>query len=119
MRDWQESVQAEYAGTMDASAAHLRRTLARRVLTLAGRTVPDQAIVVDGAAQWAMAVVDGIMFQLRAYGLTIVRPCAYCGTGHFASLPLVGRIDLGHALAGWQPLHAECAPTDPSDDVGW
>ncbi len=95
------------------------RQMTRRLLALTGATVAESAITVDSAGQWAIAVVDGVMFVLRGTDLVVVRHCAYCGTGLFESAPITNQGDLGYALATWRPYHHECEPTDPPDDISW
>jgi hypothetical protein len=117
--NWQAYVLAEYANITGKLATQRRRELARRILALAGRTVPERAIIVDEGARWAMAVVDGMIFRLRGADLVVARPCVWCGTGHFESAAITNRADLGYALGSWQPYHPECEPCDPLDDVSW
>lgn len=117
--NWRASVIAEYAATADAMPRQLRQRLAQRLLALTGQVVAERAIAVNTSGQRAIAVVDGLMFQLCGNELAVVRPCAHCGTGNFASAPITSRIRLGYALAAWEPYHPECAPADPPDDVSW
>lgn len=100
-------------------ARNMRRQLAKRVFALTGRVLQERAIVENVAAQRVSALVDGVLFRLRGNELVIVRPCAYCGTGHFESAAIASRADLGYKLVTWKPFHDECAPSDPSDDVSW
>ena len=97
----------------------MRHRLARRLLALTDSLVSESTIVVEPAAQWAMAVVDGVVFRLCGSDLVVVRCCAYCGTGRFESVPVTHPSDLGYALTVWQPYHHECEPTDPPDDISW
>jgi hypothetical protein len=62
--------------------------------------------------------MDGVIFQLQGSDLILLRPCVYCGVGHFTSPPIATPADLGYALSGWQPYHADCEPADP-DDAEW
>jgi hypothetical protein len=116
---WQAGALAAYALEAGASGAQLRAELAARVRALTGYALPEDTITVDRAAQRATAALDGVVFQLRGHNLMVLRPCAHCGTGRFASPRVSSRADLGHALSGWQPYHAGCAPEDPDDDIGW
>jgi hypothetical protein len=97
----------------------MRHRLARRLFALTDTIASESTIVVEPAAQWAMAVVDGVMFLLRGSDLVVVRRCAHCGAGRFESAPITHRGDLSNALTVWQPFHCECEPTDPPDDVSW
>ncbi len=118
-RSWQTAILAEYTENIGEAALRRRSTLAGWILQLTGRVVPEQVIIVDAAARWAMTMVDGVMFQLSGHDLVVVLPCAHCGTGRFESAPITSRIDLGYTLAAWQPFHGDCEPTDPNADVNW
>lgn len=97
----------------------MRHRLARRLLALTDSIVSESTIVVGPAAQWAMVVVDGVLFRLCGSDLVVVRCCAHCGTGRFESAPITQRGDLSYTLTVWQPYHRECEPTDPPDDISW
>jgi hypothetical protein len=112
---WQVAALTAYALEAGAESVHLHSELAVRVQALTGWTIPDRAITADGAVRRATAVVDGVVFQLRGHDLSLLRPCAHCGTGHFASPALASRADLGYVLSGWQPYHAGCEPADLAD----
>lgn len=111
---WQAAALTAYALEAGADGAHLRSELAARVRALNGCAVPDSAITADSSARLAVAVVDGVLFQLRGHDLRLLRTCAHCGTGRFDSPALSSRADLGHALSGWQPYHVGCEPADPA-----
>jgi hypothetical protein len=112
---WQAAAVAAYALEAGAGGAHLRAELAARVHRLTGCAIPAGAITVNCDARQATAALDGVVFQLRGHDLLLLRPCAYCGTGRFASPCVCSRAELGHALSGWQPYHAECEPADPAE----
>lgn len=116
---WQAAALRAYALGAGADSAHLRSELAACVQALTGRTISDGPITADGTTRRMTAVVDGVAFQLQGHDLRLLRPCAHCGTGRFASPSLTSRADLGYALAGWQPYHAGCEPTDPATDADW
>lgn len=118
-RLWQAEAIAHDHATVGAAPRQMRRRLARRLLGLIGTTVSGSAIVVDSSGQWAIAMVEGVMFLLRGGDLVVVRRCTHCQTGRFESAPITNQDDLGYALATWQPYHGECAPTDPPDDASW
>lgn len=98
--------------------ASLRAELAARVRALTGYSLPDGAITADRHARRATAVLDGVVFRLQGHEVIVLRPCTHCGTGLFASPPLVSRADLDYALSDWQPYHTGCEPVDPAD-VDW
>jgi len=104
---------------VDAARLRLQRRLADRLFALTAFVAPTEAIITDAAGQSASTMVDGVQFRLRGDELMIVRPCAHCGTGRFASEPLERPADLDYALAVWAPYHRECEPQDPPDDVSW
>jgi hypothetical protein len=116
---WQIGALAAYGLEARADGAQLRAELAARLHGLTGCALQDGAITADRGAQRATATLDGVVFQLRGHELVVLRPCAHCGTGRFASPRVGSRADLGHALSGWQPYHEGCAPEDPATDTGW
>ncbi len=116
---WQSEVIAHYVDAVDEFALRLCRSLAERVGSLTGRTISQRDITVNFAARCARATLDSVVFQLRGHDLSIVRPCAHCGTGQFETPPITDRVDLGYALAGWQAYHPECEPADPPEDTSW
>lgn len=115
---WRAAALAAYALEAGEDDDSLRAELAARVRRLTGCAIPDGAITADGSARRATAVLDGEVFQLQGHELIVLRPCAHCGTGLFASPSLASRADLGYALSDWQPYHAGCEPVDPAD-VDW
>ncbi len=117
---WQAAALATYAHESAVGGANLRAELTAQVQALTGCAIPDpdRTIAVDRDARRATVTVDGVVFQLQGHDLLLLRPCAYCGTGRFASPPIVGRADLGYALSGWQPYHRDCEPVD-SADIDW
>jgi hypothetical protein len=116
---WRNEMTAVYARGADDLAIHLRRRLIERVFSLTGHTIPPQDVTVNLATNRALATLDGVLFQLRGRDLSIVRPCAYCGTGRFETPSIKSQADLGYTLAVWQMYHPECAPSDPPDDISW
>jgi hypothetical protein len=106
---WQAHAIAAYRLSRPDEAA-LHQRLAAAVHALTGRTVAPEAIVVDLMGRSASAPVDGMRFRWAGGQLRLLRPCAHCGLGAFASPPLGGAEDLGFALSGWQPLHDDCRP---------
>jgi hypothetical protein len=93
----------------------LRRDLTDRVLELTGHVVESRSISIDRGSRVATAVVGGVVFRLRCRELSLVRLCIYCGVRHFASAAIHDRVDLGHALAVWEPRCTECG----ADDEDW
>jgi hypothetical protein len=89
--------------------------LARAVRALTGQALPAEAIWADSAEQVAGAVLDDVHFRWQGGQLVLVRPCVHCGLGLIASPALPTLADLGHALADWQPRHADCEQEDPAD----
>ena len=56
-----------------------------------------------------------VRFRLQHQEVVLLRPCAYCGTGEFASDPLITKGDLGYTLGVWRPLHHGCEGEDPTE----
>jgi hypothetical protein len=100
---------------VDDEGERLRASLAARVTALTGCVVASSSVVVDGAARVAFLALDGVRFRLRRDVVVLLRPCAHCGTGEFASAPLACQEDLGHALGVWRPLHHACEADDPPE----
>jgi predicted RNA-binding Zn ribbon-like protein len=117
--DWRVQAVAAYASTTGETRTRLRRQLAERLLALTGCIAPKEALVANATGRSASAVVDSARFLLRGDAVTLVRPCAHCGTGRFVSEPLERQEDLGYALAVWAPYHRDCEPEDPPDGVSW
>jgi hypothetical protein len=110
---WMARAVAAYMQRYDE--ANLRTTIARQVRLLTDKMPADEQIWVDVASRAASVAVDGMLFRLEQGQLLLMRPCAHCGVGQLASVSLRSEADLGHALAVWQPLHADCRPEDPAE----
>ena len=106
---WQARAIAAYWLNQPDEAA-LRQKLAAAVQALTSRTVEPDAIYVDLMGRAASARVDGVHFRWADSQLLVIRPCAHCGLGAFANLPVRRAEELGLALADWQPLHDDCRP---------
>lgn len=94
----------------------MQAALTEQVQAFTGCSVECDAILVDLDEQFACAVVDGVLFRWGATGLVLLRPCAFCGSGRFASPSLTRQADVGYAIAVWQPHHPNCQPEDP---INW
>jgi hypothetical protein len=94
----------------------LQIALARRLRALIGVVVNRDDIWVDLDERSALVTVDGVRFRWEQSQLVILRPCALCDSGQFASPPLTSQADVGYVLSVWQPHHALCQPDDP---VSW
>ena len=114
--DWKTQASAAYQQRRQDECSALRLTLARRLRALIGREIDANGIWVDLDERIALASVDGVHFRLEQSQLTMLRPCAVCGGGQFASPPLMSQADVGYALSAWQPRHPHCQPEDP---VNW
>jgi hypothetical protein len=112
---WRTRAIAANQQTEPDAIATLRAELAIRIRSLTGCTTELESIAVDPDTRTATAVMDGAVFRLVGRDLTLLRPCAYCGTGQFASPAIRSLADLGHALAVWEPLHKDCQPQDPAE----
>jgi hypothetical protein len=112
---WQADVVAAYTAAIGDRKARLRGEFGARIQDLTGCSVLAEAIMVDDTGHWATLTLDGLVFQLRGHDLIVLRPCAHCGVGRFESLSLCTQADLGYALAGWRPYHADCEPVDPEE----
>jgi hypothetical protein len=112
---WQATAVEAYADEAQAGGVGLRAKLAARLQALTGREVRADAIVTDLVTRRATTTMDGVVFQLQSSDLILMRPCVYCGVGRFSSPPIANPADLGYALSGWQPYHADCEPADPAD----
>lgn len=73
--------------------------MAARLRSLNGLAVATERNHADAATRTAIAVVDGSVFRLIGRDLTLLRPCAHCGTGQFASPAIRAITDLGAAIA--------------------
>ena len=106
--NWMDQAIVAYEARRDRQEAELRDALVSKLLALTGRPIGPEDVYVNAETRTAHAVVDGVHFRLRHDELVLLRPCAYCGTGTFASDGLSTKADLGYALETWQPLHHEC-----------
>jgi hypothetical protein len=117
--DWRAAAIEAYRQAKHRDDAALHADLASRILSLTGHRIAPERIWSDGAARRASAAVEGVVFQLQAGVLMIVRPCVECGLGAFSSPPITSRADLGHALAEWAPACPHHLPADEDDDRSW
>lgn len=99
----------------EPDSAALRAEMAARLRSLTGSTIAPERIHADAATGTAAAVVDGAVFRLVGQDLVLLRPCAHCGVGQFASPTIRDLADLGSALVVWKPLHDDCRPEDPAE----
>jgi len=114
--DWKTQMITTYQQHRQYEGSALRITLAQRVRALIGREVNVDAIWVDLDERIALATVDGVRVRWEQSQLVMLRPCALCGSGQFASPPLTSHADVGYALSAWQAHHPQCQPDDP---VSW
>src|SRR5579859_2322348 len=92
---WQaEAIETYRLHLIDDESA-LRQELADRVGSLTGFRVAPSSVAVDRDARVAFVALDGVLFRLQRHEIVLLRPCAYCGTGEFASAPLETQGDLG------------------------
>jgi hypothetical protein len=113
---WKSRVVEEYERSLPDRRARLRTELATQLLGLTGRPFSLENVYVESDGRFAVAGVDGESFRLFSQGgLVLVRPCAYCGTGGFESPRITDRLDLGHMLSAWHPLHDDCEDYDASE----
>jgi hypothetical protein len=98
-------------------AAALGVELAARIQTLTGQVIALDVIYVNVPDRRATATVDGVMFELRGRDLVVMRSCAHCGVGQFASPAIERLADLGYALSEWRPFHTDCTPVDGPDEA--
>jgi hypothetical protein len=115
VRDWRGEAIASHRRTQREGALTQGAELASQVRRLTGLRVTPDSIYVDHETGRATVAADGSIFRLAVGTLALLRPCAYCGTGQFASPPIEDPADLGFALIAWQPLHDDCRPSDPAD----
>ena len=112
---WQARTVEAYRLSREEETLALGAELAERVGILTGRRGAPASVAVDGEARVAFVALDGVRFRLRRHDVVLLRGCAHCGTGEFASDPLTSPEDVGHALSVWQPLHRACEPEDPPE----
>ena len=115
VRDWREEAVAAYRRSEPTASSSLRHELTTRVLELTGQLVEPGAIQLDRTTQTATVAVGDMRFQLRGREVCLVRPCVHCGAGHFESAAIHDLVDLGHALAVWEP----CCEGWCVDDEDW
>jgi len=113
--DWQAEAIAVYRQGEHETVAALGADLRRRLLALTGHLLAPNAIYVDGATQTAQAKVDGMLFRLQRQELMLIKDCAWCGQGQYASPSIANRADLGYALSVWEPHCPDCQPEDPAE----
>jgi hypothetical protein len=112
---WQDQAISAYTGTRALKTAAVQAELDARIEALINYKPAPESIYVDPETGVSTVSIDGTLFRLEGDCLSLVRPCAYCGTGEFTSEPIEDLADLGHALAIWQPMHEECASQNVSD----
>lgn len=115
MPHWQDQAISAYTGTLARKTTAMQARLDDRIEALMNYRPAPESIYVDPETGVSTVCVDGTVFHLEGNSLSLVRPCAYCGTGEFKSAPIADLADLGHALAIWQPMHEECASQELSD----
>lgn len=114
---WHEGALGAHRQTERERALARRADLAARVRALTGVAVGADSVYLNRETGEATVAVDGARFRLARGVLTLVRPCAHCGTGQFVSGAIEDRADLGSALVAWTPLHAECQPEDEAESL--
>src|SRR5215469_11441342 len=114
-RTWQREAIEVYRRAKLEEESVMRAELANRVAALTGCRIPPQQVVADRVARVAFLALDGVRFRLWHHDVVLLRPCAHCGTGVFASDPLTTKGDLGHALGVWRPLHHGCEVDNPTE----
>lgn len=115
--EWQRRAIEGYRRQRPGAAASLRNEIAARVGRLIGRSIDVSTVVVDEQHQAALLTVDGVQFRWDRSELTIIRPCAHCGVGRFASPPIRDVRDLGYALSDWTPVDPHCEPFEPDEPL--
>jgi hypothetical protein len=114
--DWKTQMITTYQRHRQNEDSALQIALARRLRALLGVEVNRDDIWVDLDERSALVTVDGVRFRWEQSQLVMLRPCALCDSGQFASPPLTSQADVGYTLSVWQPRHPECQPDDP---VSW
>jgi hypothetical protein len=112
--DWKARAITIYHERRPHEDTILRMALADRVYALTGIAIEE--VWVDRDEQVVLAMVDSILFRYAGEQLTVLRPCALCGSGRITSPPLRSLADVGYALSAWQPRHPEC---QPDDSIHW
>jgi hypothetical protein len=113
--DWKAQAIEAYHQRRPYEDRAMRLALTERVQVFTRCTVAIDAIMVDLDEQFASAVVDSVLFRWGTTGLAILRPCASCGSGRFASPSLTSQADVGYAITVWQPHNPNCQPEDPTN----
>ena len=113
---WQEAAIIAYRQAERTDRNRLRQELASRIHELTGQSVDAGSISVDQGTRTATVTVGDVVFQLRQTALVLVRPCVHCGVGRCTSAEIACAVDLGHALAVWEPRCAACAWDDEDED---
>ncbi|HKP54346.1 MAG TPA: hypothetical protein VJ183_17045 [Chloroflexia bacterium] len=115
----QDRAISTYRVTESVISAALQSELARRIEAIMNYRPSPETIFANPVTLTATFSHDGSLFRLEGARsvatLVLVRPCAYCGTGEFSSIPLTDLADLGYALTVWEPLHADCQEADPAN----
>jgi hypothetical protein len=114
--NWQEVAIAAYRQVERTDRDRRRNELASRILEVTGQSVEAGSVYVDAGTRTATVAVGDVVFQLRHAELFLVRPCVRCGVGRFTSAAIDCVVDLGHALAVWEPRCAGCALDDEDED---
>ncbi len=114
---WREEALAAYRHIERERPIALRMELATRVQALTGTPVAPDAVYVNREVGTATVAVARSVFRLARRELTLLRPCAYCGTGQFANPTIESLADLDYALVGWEPLHDDCQPVDANQII--
>ncbi len=115
VRDWREAAVAAYHRSELTDSSSVRQELITRILELTGQRVEPGAIQLERTTQTATIAVGDLWFRLRGSELCLVRPCVHCGAGRFESAAIHDLVDLGHALAVWEP----CCEGWCVDDEDW
>jgi hypothetical protein len=115
-RDWKAQMITTYQRHRQDEDSALQIALARRLRALIGVEVNRDDIWVDLDERSALVTVDGVRFRWEQSQLVMLRACALCDSGQFASPPLMSQADVGYALSVWQPRHLQC---QPDDQVSW
>jgi hypothetical protein len=111
--DWQTHAITTYHQAQGQATTRMQANLTAQIHRLTGRMLATESIFVERDACLATVVVDGTCFRLQQQNLVVLRPCAWCGIGHFESPAITSLAELGYALSVWQPLHLGCQPEDP------
>ena len=113
---WQAAAVTAYRQAERAERDWLRQELTSRILEITDQSIDAGSISVDPETRTATVAVGDVVFQLRRADMFLVRPCVHCGVGRFTSAAIACAVDLGHALAVWEPRCAGCAFDDEDED---